>query len=521
LLIEIVAGETIDEDEPGVVLTKGYTLSAPAGYTFVSPLSSLVQNEIDNGSSVTEAEVSVQGKLGTTLSLNEDYVAGKTGEDNADEFEKLHQIAQVTANVITNNIALLEDSAKTANIDLDDLISLIINEVFDAIDEIILQVEVAAADDSVTFDPDTIATTIDDEFIELEQDTLEEQIAQNEAEQQASVASLVSLVQGDGINWFWAEMEDNGPEFDYGTLKLDSQGNVDDKEYSWESDQWVLQTPSDNNEEWLLISTGWVAYNETVETVTLNADATITIQHAGLPVLDETISAVELPLAGLNVSLITDDTDGDGTLADALPDDIVFPEGAVGYKLTFTLANDFYTFNDWGGCELINELGGLCNTVWLQNGTGNDDSPAVTLAETVVSSAITLANDSSDTANLKGLHLGWDGGITLVAEFVANGTINYYNENFSAQTVVKIATGTWTDVQVHGQTLRKVTAPNYFSEYDGFFDDRNNIVLFEYLDGVRLGELEDGEDDDQETVFNTIAKDFILANFDPSLIPAQ
>lgn len=304
-------------------------------------------------------------------------------------------------------------------------------------------------------------------------------------------------------------------------LKFDSQGNVDDKEYSWESDQWVLQTPSENDEEWLLISTGWVAYNETVETITLNADATITIQHTGLSVLDETLSVVELPLAGLNVSLITADTDGDGTLADALPDDIVFPAGAIGYKSTFTQENNFYTFNNWSDCPSINELGGLCNTVWFQNGTESDDSPAVTLAEIVVSSAITLANDSSDTVNLKGLHLGWDGDITLVAEFVANGTINYYNENFNAQTVVKIATGTWTDIQVHGKTLRKVTAPNYFSEYDGFFEDRDNIVLFEYLDGVRLGELEDGEDDDQETVFNSIAKDFILANFDPSLIPAQ
>ena len=50
------------------------------------------------------------------------------------------------------------------------------------------------------------------------------------------------------------------------------------------------------------------------------------------------------------------------------------------------------------------------------------------------------------------------------------------------------------------------------------------VTLFSLniLDGMRIGQLEDDEDDDaQEIIFNDIARDFILANFDPLLIPEE
>ncbi|WP_051303262.1 hypothetical protein [Psychromonas aquimarina] len=526
IIVEVVAGATIDEDDPGTVLTQGYTLSAPAGFTFVSPLTTMVQNEIEKGSTAEEAETAVKGKLGTTLNLADDYVAGKKddslSEEDKAEFKKLHQVAQVTANVISSNMALLEDTAQAEGIKVDDLISLIVDQVFDAMDEITVQIEAAEADDSTEFDSDSIAADIDKELITLEADKLQEQIAQQEAESQAVAASLVDLIKTEGINWFWGETDDTAPEFEYGTITVNEQGLVSDIEYSWETEQWVLQSnDNDDNNEWLLTSAGWTAYDDSVETVTLNSDATITLHHAGLPELNETIKGTQLALAGLNASLIMDETDGDGTWAEAIPENVVFPQGAVGYKLDFQQNGDRYTFNNWDGCDDQNKLGGLCNTVWHQKGTGNyeDNGAAVTLAEMVVANALSLSGTQEDIRNLNAVHLGWMGKDTLAAELVAGGKINYYKINYYDSTVALLTTGSWSDITVHGKTLRTISAPNYFSEYDGFFDDRDNIILLEYLDGVRIGEHKAAdEQENQGFVFNSTARDFILANFDSTLI---
>ncbi|MBJ6878090.1 hypothetical protein JG665_19155, partial [Vibrio cholerae] len=78
LLIEVVAGQTKDADYGDKPLTKSYRLSAPPSSSFISPLTTLVHNEIENGRTLEEAKAAVQAKLGTKLDLAADYVAGKS-----------------------------------------------------------------------------------------------------------------------------------------------------------------------------------------------------------------------------------------------------------------------------------------------------------------------------------------------------------------------------------------------------------------------------------------------------------
>ena len=175
LLVKVIAGQTIDEDNPEEEL-KAYTLSAPAGFTFVSPLTTLVQNEVEKGSTVEEAEQQVQTKLGTGIKLNKDYVAAQTdaalSEAEQAEFTQLHQVAQVTADVIAANMDKLEAASEEADIPLEQLITLITDEVFDALAEITTQVEAVAS--NAEFDSTAIAENID-ESINLDAEKIEEQ----------------------------------------------------------------------------------------------------------------------------------------------------------------------------------------------------------------------------------------------------------------------------------------------------------------------------------------------------------
>lgn len=43
LMVEVIAGQTIDESAPETEIKQGYVMTAPAGYTIITPLTTLVQ----------------------------------------------------------------------------------------------------------------------------------------------------------------------------------------------------------------------------------------------------------------------------------------------------------------------------------------------------------------------------------------------------------------------------------------------------------------------------------------------
>jgi hypothetical protein len=160
LLVEITAN-TIDEDYPGQIL-RPYTLSAPPGFTFVSPLTTMIQNIIEqDGSTAGAAEEAVKALLGTTLDLSTDYIAGKNDSANQAEFEKLHKVAQVVARISAAKVEESTDQVAANDFTVKDLSTAIMKQVFAQLDNITAQVETAMTNGG-EFDPDTIATEISD-----------------------------------------------------------------------------------------------------------------------------------------------------------------------------------------------------------------------------------------------------------------------------------------------------------------------------------------------------------------------
>ena len=107
LVVQVVAGQTIDEDN-GSPVGKDYLLEAPKGrWKFVSPLTTLVKAEQDKNPSFTElqAVLSVRNKLGVddNVSLFKDYLAHGSGGAQAEtvslaeEYSRTHKAARVVA----------------------------------------------------------------------------------------------------------------------------------------------------------------------------------------------------------------------------------------------------------------------------------------------------------------------------------------------------------------------------------------------------------------------------------------
>jgi hypothetical protein len=167
LVVEIIKNVTIDEDSPNTTISQSYTLSAPAGYTFISPLTAMIQNEIEKGSEALQAEINVQQQLGTSLGLNVDYIDGQNDNENKEEFERLHQVAQVAARIIANNIEQYDGNLFHKDISLEQLNTYINDELLASIAEISLQIDTASGEGS-NFDPDFMALDIGEQFIDIE-----------------------------------------------------------------------------------------------------------------------------------------------------------------------------------------------------------------------------------------------------------------------------------------------------------------------------------------------------------------
>lgn len=519
IVVEVVKGVTVDEDEPGVVLTKSLTLSAPPGFNFVSPLSTMVQNEVEKGASVGDATSTVQDKLGTTLDLNEDYVAGKDDPSKSEadkaKFNLLYQVAQVTATVISNNMDALEDAAASNNISLDGLISTIVDQVFDALGEIATQVELIAGDDTQTFDPDALATTIDDDFVDLDENNLADQVAQNEAEQNSSAANLAAEVNGDGLFWFFAEDEGSSNYFiEYGRIYI-SGGTGQEDFFEWNGSAFVAGTLDSDGTEYVLTGSGWVTTTDEIQNITANADNTVTLQFDNF---SETISAQQFDLTGLNVSTALEEVEGDGTWANAVPASSVFPSGSLGFDVTFETGEGGYWYFVDSGCD-AEEDNLFCSRLNYYNGVSTQY--ATTLAGIVESTAYTpTGSNQVDADNINAIELGYKGGRVLMAELVSGGTINYYEvqDLDSASSIFNFrGTGTWTSNTVGGVAFYELDGPDFSSEFDGPMHPDSNVILF-----VRFGFVRTAEHDLEEAgdlIFNKTAADHIIDVFDDSLLP--
>lgn len=105
VVVEVIAGQTVDEDN-GLTVTRSYHLEAPAGrWQFVSPLTSLVKLECDKNPSLPEqqAQLNVTRRIGIAddVSVFADYLDRAGLEANiATEYNRTHNVARVVAELM-------------------------------------------------------------------------------------------------------------------------------------------------------------------------------------------------------------------------------------------------------------------------------------------------------------------------------------------------------------------------------------------------------------------------------------
>tara|TARA_Y100001956_G_C4127144_1_gene190844 strand:+ start:708 stop:3239 length:2532 start_codon:yes stop_codon:yes gene_type:complete len=513
VVIEVVPGQTIDQDNPGVPLTKAYTLTAPPGSEFISPLTTLVQNEVEKGKSVEDAKAVViaqLGDLGSKVDLEEDYVQAKA---TSTDYETLHKVAQVAASVMANATDSLD--AAQGGIEEDELKELIIEQVGQVIEQVLTQIGHAGEE----FDAEDIAELIG---TELTQENLQDKLDELEAVKESEDVDLLKVLQSDGLAWFDSYQEDLLPsELEYGLVQVSDQHDVTEEQYTYNHETEAFERYVDEDDGQMLLSTsGWVPANDTVTAIVGNDDGSITIEKV-VPELNEHISADRINISNLNVHEILEDGDEDGAWLDGIAADLAFPINSVAYQIEAEMvAEGYYSFNKGDWCEKdypdrFATLGDMCNGISAnKNGT---DTWLTTLASTVASDASDRSGtrDTTDLIPMAGLPGG-----DVFAQLLENGQVVYYSVPWNGDSITKFAAvGSWQDVEANGQTLRELTLPSDIEDeitWSNFNRDDSKLYLAKYQDYIRVTWYVDADEaEGEELLFGLTAAEFIVDSYQP------
>ncbi len=516
-VVVIVPPEAIDEDTNEAVGGE-YVMTAPAGRPeFVSPITTIIQTQIESnpGMSAEEAEASVKSDLGyeadDDVDLFQDYVEAKDDEqeENAEEYDRIHKIAQVTARALERNLEAVETAAEASDLDIeevkDELIRIVVKEVIQQLSEIQSAVDSSGED----FDADDVSDNVG---VSVDTSNLEDDVANEEALSDSSAETMATIISG-GVNHVedFFGFDDGTAVFSYGRIGIDERGTaLQELDYIYDPSEgdFVLNGFFDHIRI-ALGTSGWMMDAQAGYSFELDDDGSAIVES---PLEGRfRVFGSSVDISGRNVKSFLM---GERNIwSSAMPEDLVFSTGSRGYRWTFTQLTEVYSLDFWGGIEGIcyqdaatgalqtaEELGGNCNTVW----SSSSNAPAQTLDELFVG------------ADAEGYHgriwLDDRVGVRLIANPEQDsGVAHFLDPNNGVQ-----SEGEWQRVTVSGVTMIELPLPAALR--GSLRDEQASKRLYAVHDGfVRNGTyIAAGSIDvEDEWNFNDIAMQDMLDNFTP------
>lgn len=531
IVAEIVAGLTVDQDNPGVVITDEYVLTSPAGRPeFVSPLSTMVQIQIENNPALSadEAENSVKASMGfaadSTVDLFNDYIEAEQAGDTTSEV--LHAVAKVTVDVLQNNLdevsAVAASTGMTEEAVLDYLVNAVVDQVVNELGTIYqaVETEIETGDGVVnTADIDTIVASSSLDDASLDTATLETEVEAQELASNLVQNSMLSILQA-GVNWLYGgshqECDQLGSctmvnEYEYGQIGLGTDGSsLTETEYGYDDLSGVFVADSRSHMEVVLGANGWVLASDGAsnETITFNSDNTATLTWSdanGGTLGSEVVSGSGMDVSGQPVGAFLAD-EQTAAFAAGLPTDLLFPANSMAYRWSFSSSSDSYdlwvwidddeTNSCWDGTP-ASTYGNNCNVVRASSQIGPDT--LVTTLAGMVGAEVWVGND-------------------LSAQLAADGTVTFssYSSSAAPGTAPEALTvsSTWSQITVNTEEMIKFEIPADLR--DLIQSDGDVYMIFSVHDGfVRMGSFTPGGsiDNDDGWTFNDTAMQAILDNF--------
>ena len=398
IIVEVIPNETVDEDHPDDVIEKAYTLTSPPGKPeFVSPITTIVDAVMQNDetTSVEEAEEQVKENLGidtaSDVSLFDDYVAESNDEtsDSADEYEKLHVVAQVVTEVIAESLSGVKtnDASPTDEEEFAENLNAVVSNIEDNLEQLVEVIETVTenldegeTDDSAEIDiADVILNS--NEFALIEEDvsldaTEVVEKVEEIAEERNATASDVELLLTEQEGFFFLDSHDerywNGEqciaeyEYSYDQFKIvDGIGQMAFWQYNPETQMFESEMDEEDDFTFYQLSSdGWqLTEDVTPQVVNFSEDGeTLTVNFAGQG--SRTIVAKQVELFGKPLADLE-------RIAEAwsmqMTENTAFPADSTMYVFTMEQLADAYlvpVFNCGDDTEVQLDNMDNCNSIW-------------------------------------------------------------------------------------------------------------------------------------------------------------
>ena len=383
LLVEVSA-QTVDEDD-GELVGKPYVMKAPAGkHQFVSPITTLVQQEIENNPalSAADAETKVKTALSmvddTEVSLFEDYVAKQNSDEtnaNKEKYTDLHKTARVIAALMAEQTEALKSAlaevASTGN--EKESFALIMDSINKHLARITAQISIDDASFAKEFDVKTLKEQLD---IQLDTKDISAQIAQKKAAAKREKITSAELEKLTSVNlWIGSYTPEDSDEtllssIDYKSLSLTPKELRQNKDYDYEDGKWSEDSHLDEGLTYFYKTKTWEEITEsTYQTYS------ITSEENGQFEADNGVDKVRYSFSQDDIS--------NQKITDIMPEyaelfssrsigDVLFPANSAMYKYDVVNLKESLTIyhqeghgenNSCGGTPIAT-LGGNCNVVY-------------------------------------------------------------------------------------------------------------------------------------------------------------
>ncbi len=547
LLVKVIAGQTVDEDNPGVVVEQSYSMSSPPGQIdFVSPITTLIDNQMHSNPEQTQEEavqtVAMQLGIDSTdeVDLTGDYVEASSddaADENKDQYQRLHHVAQAVAGAIAQvsdnlqtQIDTLEDSDKK------DALAAIIGNVAGSLEQITQAIDEAEANGDEIKVQDIIVSIQD--TIHIAKDELHMAIDDIKDQREAQIMNLQeALTAENGIYFLEQEQERfydaqsnkciSTTQLAYGNFKvIENIGHFSLTAYDAQTGEFVAWSDDDKNEDFSIYTlgqTGWVltdnAHNN--ESLINFADdglsMTMTSAYDGI----EEISIQGFEIAGESLYNVSR---GLTVWHEALKESsLTFSDEAKAYYVKGEAVEDHYILPIWQGCS---DSTGValenCNAVRF----GDDYQIATTLQQLMTTEQ---SADGALPANTFDIYLNHGKRVKVSLNQQSDNddvkqTANFYlynddcyGDQLDCSRFKLIATSSWEIETINGQDIIQLDIPRWLDNNDSSDQDRHQKPFITVQDGqVRQGfTLESGISEDKAVAMNKAALEQVLAGFSP------
>ena len=188
VLVEAVPGVTVDSDNNSTTIQKAFFLKANASEPeVVSPITTLIQNNLELNASLTKVDVIAQIKKDLNVSENiditGDYIANKVGADTI-VYEKIHTVARVVTKAIATT---LESDGNVTEANFNASTKIMLDDIATKIETITFEVE----KDDFNEDSYDVSVTVDETKVTELEKKIEDEANTQEPEVDNRVMKVV------------------------------------------------------------------------------------------------------------------------------------------------------------------------------------------------------------------------------------------------------------------------------------------------------------------------------------------